>query len=443
MSDPGERQLHLNVNVFLQGFAQAAWRAPELDPKGTLTLEHYLTCARIAERGKFDALFLADSNATSSLASGPATALEPTVVLAALAQHTSHLGLIATASTSFNEPYNIARRFASLDLISGGRIGFNAVTTADQSSAEKFGLRDALEHAARYRRADEFLQIAKALWTSWEDGALLADQHSGRFVDASKLHPLHYRGEFFTVDGVLNQPRSAQGHPVIVQAGGSADGQRLAARHAEAVFSASASLSEAIDYAQGLRRAAASAGRGQSALKVFPGLGFFLGGTEQEAQQRQRELIGLTPLEHNLQRLAGRLGVTPEQLALDKPLPPDLPLPNGGRGGHTFFRVIQARFKETGFTVRQYLEHFGGGGGHREFVGTPEQLADDIAQWFTAGAADGFNLMPDLTPHGLETFVEQVVPLLQRRGLFRTDYRGSTLRDHLGLPFPTAYQSAS
>lgn len=435
------RQLHLNVNVFLQGFAQAAWRAPELDPRGTVGLDHYLANARIAERGKLDALFLADSVATSSLGTGPVTALEPTIVLAALARETSHLGLIATASTTYNEPYNIARRFATLDLISQGRTGWNVVTTADSSSAEKFGLGETPDHATRYRRAEEFTRIVKGLWNSWEDDALVADQLTGEFVDTQKLHPVHHEGEFFKVDGVLNQPRSPQGHPVILQAGGSSDGRRLAARYAEAVFSASISLPEATAYANELREGAYKAGRGKNAIKIIPGLGYFLGGTEEEAFRRHRELVAMIPLEHNLNRLAGRLGIDSSILELDKPLPADLPLPNGGRGGHTFFNAIRARFKETGFTLREYLETFGGGGGHREVVGTPEQLADDIEQWFKAGAADGFNLMPSLTPNGLEDFVDEVVPILQKRGLFRTEYEGTTLRDNLGLPIPPARTS--
>ncbi|MCP1634671.1 LLM class flavin-dependent oxidoreductase [Kerstersia gyiorum] len=436
MSTATPRQLHLNVNAWLQGFVPSAWRVPENDPLGFIDVQHYVRIAQWAEKGKFDAIFLADSVTTDGLATGPVTALEPTLVLTAIAMATTHLGLVATASTTYNDPYNLARRLASLDLISGGRAGWNVVTTADASSARKFGQKDVLAHTDRYRRADEFATVVKALWNSWEDDALLGDAASGRFVDTARLNTVHHAGEFFQVEGVLNQPRSPQGHPVIFQAGGSADGQALAARHAEAVFSASQSFEEALAYAQGLRRHARALGRSPDGVKVLPGLGVFLGGTQAEARQRHQELINLVPVEHSLNRLAGRLGVAPEQLKLDEPLPQDLPLPNNGNGGHTFFRAILARSQQSGLTLREFLGEFAAGGGHREIVGTPEQVADDIEHWFRHGAADGFNLMPGLLPSGLQDFVEQVVPLLQQRGLFRQDYAGRTLRQHLGLPVP-------
>lgn len=436
MSAQPPRQLHLNVNAWLQGFVPSAWRVPENDPLGFIDVQHYVRVARIAEAGKFDALFLADSVTTDGLETGPVTALEPTLVLTAVAAATTHLGLIATASTSYNEPYNIARRFASLDHISGGRAGWNVVTTADLLSARVYGRDGVPDHATRYRRADEFTQIVRDLWNSWDDDAIIGDAASGRFVDPDKLHPLDHQGEFFKVQGLLNQPRSPQGHPVLLQAGGSADGQALASRHAEAVFSASQSFDEARHYAESLKRAALAHGRAPGSLKVFPGLGVFVGGTEAEARRRHRELIELVPIEHSLRRLAGRLGVPPDLLHLDRPLPQDLPLPNNGNGGHTFFRAILARSREHGYTLRQLLQNMAGGGGHREIVGTPEQIADDIEHWFRGGAADGFNLMPGLLPSGLQDFVDGVVPILQKRGLFRTAYEGNTLRSHLGLQVP-------
>lgn len=440
MAAAAPRRLHLNVNAWLQGFAPSAWRVPENDPLGFIDVRHYVRVAQVAEAGKLDAIFLADSVATDGLATGPVTALEPTLILTAVAMATSRVGLIATASTSYNEPYNLARRFASLDLISGGRAGWNVVTTADAGSARAFGQETVPDHATRYRRAGEFTGIVKALWNSWQDDALIADPASGRFVDTRRLHAVAHRGEFFRVDGVLNQPRSPQGHPVLLQAGGSADGQALAARHAEAVFSASQSFDEAVAYAQGLKRAAQALGRDPNGIKVFPGLGTFVGGTEAEARRKHRELIELVPPEHALRRLAGRLGVPPDLLDLDKPLPQDLPLPNGGNGGHTFFHAILARSRLHHYTLRELLAEMAGGGGHREIVGTPEQIADDIEHWFKGGAADGFNLMPGLLPSGLQDFVDGVVPILQKRGLFRTDYEGSTLREHLGLPVPQAHK---
>ncbi|VFR49673.1 Nitrilotriacetate monooxygenase component A [plant metagenome] len=435
------RRLHLNVNAWLQGFVPSAWRVPEHDPLGFIDVQHYVRVAQAAERGKFDAIFLADSVSTDNLSTGPVTALEPTLVLTAVATATRHLGLIATASTSYNEPYNLARRFASLDLISGGRAGWNIVTTADLNSARSFGHDSVPDHAARYRRAEEFTHVVKALWNSWDDDAIVADQLSGRFTDPDKLHPVWHEGAFFTVKGLLNQPRSAQGHPVLVQAGGSSDGRSLAARHAEAVFSASQSFEEAVGYALALKGSAQAAGRHPDHIKVFPGLGTFLGGTESEARRRHRDLIALVPLEHSLRRLAGRLGVAPEKLDLDAPLPQDLPLP--ANGNHTFFHSILARSRQFNYTLRELLLNQAGGAGHREIVGTPEQVADDIEHWFKGGAADGFNLMPGLLPSGLDEFVDEVVPILQRRGIFRTDYESTTLRGHLGLPVPALHRHAA
>ncbi|CAN5385691.1 LLM class flavin-dependent oxidoreductase [soil metagenome] len=430
------RQLHLNVNAWLSGFAASAWRTPDSDPRAFIDARHYVRIARIAEAGKFDAVFLADSVSTDGLGTGPVTALEPTVLLAAMAGATARVGLIATASTSYNEPYNIARRFASLDLLSGGRIGWNVVTTADPGSARAYGLDAVPDHATRYRRAAEFTDIVKSLWNSWDDDAFIGDKAGGRLVDLARLHPTAHRGEFFAVQGTLGLPRSPQGHPVLVQAGGSADGRELAARHAEAVFSASQSFDEALSYARDLKQRAEARGRGKNAIRVFPGLGTFLGGTEAEARRRHRELIELIPLEQSLGRLAARLGVAPDRLVLDDQLPDNLPLPNNGNGGHTFFHAIVGRARQGRLTVRQILRELAGGGGHREIVGTPEQVADDIEHWFRAGAADGFNLMPGVLPDGLQEFVDHVVPLLQRRGIFRTEYEGSTLRGHLGLARP-------
>ncbi|MFT4267724.1 MAG: LLM class flavin-dependent oxidoreductase [Xenophilus sp.] len=431
------RQLHLNINALHSGFVPSAWRLPESDPRAFIDVQHYVKVARIAEAGRLDAIFLADNAAiVDQINFRSITALEPTVLLTAVAAATTHLGVIGTASTSYNEPYNIARRFATLDLVSGGRAGWNVVTTADLPSARNFGLDAVPDHATRYRRADEFTSVVKALWDSWEDDAFIGDKAGGRFVDTAKVHPIAHRGEFFSVQGPLNLPRSPQGRPVLVQAGGSADGRELAARHAEAVFSASQSFEEARDYAQGLKRRAEALGRGPDAVKVFPGLTTIVGATEAEAIRRRDELVDLIPWDYSLTRLAGTLGITPDRLKLDERLPETLPLPGHGNGNHTFFNAVLAHGRTHGSTVRQLIRELAGGGGHRVVVGTPEQIADDIQRWFEGGAADGFNLMPDQLPDGLQDFVDGVVPILQRRGLFRTAYEGTTLRGHLGLERP-------
>ncbi|SIQ50441.1 LLM class flavin-dependent oxidoreductase [Pseudacidovorax sp. RU35E] len=442
MTAPRPRQLHLNINALHSGFVPSAWRLPESEPGAFIDVHHYVRLARIAEAGKLDAIFLADNAAiVDQIDFRPITALEPTVLLTAVAAATTHLGVIGTASTSYNEPYNIARRFASLDLVSGGRAGWNVVTTADLPSARNFGLEAVPDHAQRYRRAKEFTQLVKDLWDSWEDDAFIGDKATGRFVDLAKVHPVRHRGEFFSVQGPLNLPRSPQGRPVLVQAGASADGRELAARHAEAVFSASQSFEESLDYARGLKYRAEALGRGPDAVKVLAGLTTIIGSTEAEARRRRDQLVDLIPWNYSLTRLAGTLGVPVDRLKLDERLPEDLALPGGGNGNHTFFHATLAHARRGQFTVRQLIRELAGGGGHRVIVGTPEQIADDIEHWFKAGAADGFNLMPDQLPGGLQDFVDGVVPILQRRGIFRTAYEGRTLREHLGLARPAGREA--
>nr|WP_282581211.1 LLM class flavin-dependent oxidoreductase [Ralstonia insidiosa] len=431
--------MHLNVNILHSGFVPSAWRLAESDPAAFVDVQHYVNVARIAESAKFDAVFLADNAAiVDQIHFRPITALEPTVVLASIAAATTHIGLIGTASTSYNEPYNIARRFATLDHVSGGRAGWNVVTTADLPSARNFGLDAVPDHAERYARADEFTGVVKALWNSWADDAFVGDKAGGRFVNADKVQPLAHRGAFFRVHGPLNLPRSAQGHPVLVQAGASSDGRELAARHAEAVFSAAQSFDEALAYAHGLKARAQALGRGAEAIRVLPGLTTILGATEAQARARRDQLVDLIPWDYSLTRLAGILGIPVDRLQLDARLPDDLPLPNNGNGNHTFFTVTLALARKQGLTVRALIRELAGGGGHRVLVGTPEQIADEIEHWFRHGAADGFNLMPDALPGGLQDFVDGVVPILPRRGIFRTDYAGRTLREHFGLARPAS-----
>lgn len=437
-------RLHLNINILHSGFVPSAWRLPEADPRAFIDIGHYINVAQIAEKAKFDAVFLADNaSIADQIDFRPITALEPTVLLAAVAGATSRIGLIGTASTSYNEPYNIARRFATLDHVSAGRAGWNIVTTADPGSARNFGLDAVPGHAERYARAGEFTDVVKALWDSWEDDALIADKASGRFADTSKVHTIAHRGEHFKVQGPLNLPRPPQGHPVLVQAGGSADGSLLAARHAEAVFTASQSFEESVTYRRDLHTRAAAFGRGPQAVKVLPGLTTIIGATEIEALRRRNELVELIPWTYSLNRLAGTLGIAVDRLRLDERLPDNLVLPNGGNGNHTFFNATIAQARRHRYTVRELIRALAGGGGHRVVVGTPEQIADDIALWFKGGAADGFNLMPDALPGGLQDFVDGVVPILQQRGIFRTEYEGATLREHLGLARPAGRRGIS
>ncbi|MBB3257234.1 FMN-dependent oxidoreductase (nitrilotriacetate monooxygenase family) [Paraburkholderia bannensis] len=430
------RRLHLNVNILHSGFVPSAWRLDGADPRAFIDVAHYVRVAQLAESAKFDAVFLADNAAIiDQIDFRPITALEPTVLLASIAAATTHIGVIGTASTSYNEPYNIARRFATLDHVSRGRAGWNVVTTADLPSARNFGYDTVPDHAQRYARAAEFTELVKALWDSWDDDAFIGDKASGRFIDTTKVRPVAHQGRFFKVQGPLNLPRPPQGHPVLVQAGGSGDGRDLAARHAEAVFSASQSFEESAAYRRDLNARAAAYGRAQG-VQVLAGLTTIIGATEAEALRRRDELIEQIPWRYSLTRLAGILGLSPDQLDLDARLPDNLALPNGGNGNHTFFHATLAEARRGGHTVRELIRTLAGGGGHRVIVGTPEQIADDIEHWFKGEAADGFNLMPDALPDGLEAFVSAVVPILQRRGLFRTEYEGNTLRSHLGLDRP-------
>lgn len=432
MTKAHRRHLHLNVNILHAGFYASAWRAPQADPHGFLDIAHYVRAARIAERGKFDAVFLADRPALESgFDARPFLSLEPTVVLSMIAAQTSHIGLIATASTSFNEPYNIARRFATLDLASGGRAGLNVVTTSDPTAAANFGQAQQ-PHADRYRRAHEFTQVVTKLWRSWEDDAFIGDQAAARLIDPRRVHAIDHRGDFFSVRGPLNVPRSAQGQPVLVQAGGSGAGRDLAAHHAEAVFSVGEDIGQSAAYAADLRQRAAALGRDPARLVVLPGLATVIASTQEEARRREAQLCELIPIDFAVQRISQTFGRDLSHLDLDAPFP-DLDIP--ANGGTTFAQATLNFANRDGqrLTFRQLLYKLGGGIGHRVIVDTPEQVADDIQRWFEAGAADGFNLMPDVLPDGLEVFVDHVVPILQRRGLFRTDYEGSTLRSHFGL----------
>lgn len=430
-----DRELHLNVNLLHSGVYASAWRLPDSDPGAFFDVGHYVRVAQTAERGKFDAIFLADTPAvTDRIDLRPFLSMEPTIVLASVAAATTHIGLIATASTTYNEPYNIARRFATLDHASGGRVGWNAVTTADAAASRNFGLPGVLEHKARYDRAKEFAEVVHALWDSWEDDAFVGNKSTARFVDTTKVHPIAHRGTYYTVEGPLNVPRSPQGRPVTIQAGGSSDGRDLAAAQAEAVFTLAQTIEEGVAYARDLRTRAVAYGRPATSIVILPGLATVIGSTEAEAKRRQDELWDLVPIEYSLSRLANTLQIAPEKLELDKPLPDPLPLP--ANANHTMFQGTVNLARRGNLTVRELLKALGGGVGHRIIVGTPEAIADDIEAWFTTGAADGFNLMPDVLPTGLEVFVDQVVPLLQKRGLFRTEYRGKTLRSHFSLERP-------
>ncbi|WP_437756340.1 LLM class flavin-dependent oxidoreductase [Sorangium sp. So ce1389] len=430
-------QLHLNAFLMSVGHHEASWRLPESDPFANTNVEHFKNLARIAERGRLDSLFLADSPVLwNNVGRRPAGTLEPTVLLAALAGVTQHIGLIATASTTYNEPFNLARRFASLDHISGGRAGWNIVTTAGVDAARNFNLEELPAHSDRYARAAEFIDVSLKLWDSWEDDAPLGDKENGVWGDDRKIHPPRHVGRYFKVEGALNVPRPPQGYPLLVQAGSSEDGKELAARYAEAVFTAQQTLADAQQFYADLKARVRALGRDPEGIKILPGIVPVIGATEAEAHALDAELDRLIKPEYAKRQLAQTLRVRPEDLELDAELPKDLPSEDQIEGAKSRYTLIVTLARRERLTVRQLIGRLGGGRGHRTFAGTPEQVADAIQHWWEQGAADGFNVMPPVLPSGLEAFVDHVVPILQRRGLFRTEYEGRTLRDRYGLPRP-------
>ncbi|MGZ6733797.1 MAG: LLM class flavin-dependent oxidoreductase [Nocardioides sp.] len=435
---------HLILNAFLMsnGHHEAAWRLPESDPFIGTEVDHWVELARLAERGLLDSVFFADSPGlwagSDSVARRPAQTLEPTLLLSAMAQATSKVGLIATATTTYDEPFNTARRFATLDKISHGRAGWNVVTTASLAASANFSYAEPPTHAERYARANEYLEVVLGLWDGWEDAAELGDKDSGVHADPRRVHRLDHRGEHFQVEGPLNVGRSEQGHPVIVQAGSSVPGMALAARYAEAVFTAQRTLELGQSFYSQLKAATREAGRDPDHLKILPGVVPILGSTEEEARKLERRLDELIVLDHPLAQLSADIGIPVDQIDPDAPLPQNIRSAEEIEGNKARYELTVEFARKENLTVRELLWKLGGGRGHRTFTGTPEQLADDIQLWFENGAADGFNIMAPVFPSALEIFVEQVVPILQKRDLFRTEYAGSTLREHYGLPVPVS-----
>lgn len=430
-----QRQLHLNAFIMPNGHHEAAWRHPSTDPVRARTLQHYVDIARTAERGRLDSVFLADvvglpDNVRHNSHSG----FEPLTLLSALAASTEHIGLIATASTTYNHPYTLARAFASLDHLSGGRAGWNIVTSGSTVEAGNFGI-ERPDHDRRYARAEEFVQVVAALWDSFGDGAIVADAASGTYADTDRISPIDHHGEFFDVAGPLNVPRPVQGYPLLVQAGSSEAGKAYAAKYAEAVFTAQQTLQDGIDFYDDLKRRLAQHGRSRDELLVLPGISPIIGSTQEEAQRLEAEInAGIVPA-YGLAQLSAMLDTELTEEHLDAPLPH---VERITQGNQSRFTLVTELARREGLTVRQLIERLAGGRGHRVLAGTPQQVADDLETWFTQGAADGFNIMPPTYPQGLEVFVDTVVPILQERGLFRREYTGTTLREHYGLARPAA-----
>jgi FMN-dependent oxidoreductase (nitrilotriacetate monooxygenase family) len=432
------REMHLGAFLMETGHHLAAWRLEDAQADAGLDIRAWIRLAQLAESACFDALFVADSIAANM---GPgadrvarADRLDPLTLLPALAVATQRIGLIGTATTSYNEPYHLARKFASLDHISGGRAGWNLVTTDNAAEAGNFGRAQHFSHGDRYARAEEFYRVVTALWDSWDDASFVRDKRSGRYYDETTLRvPLH-RGEHFSVDGPLNVARTPQGRPVVVQAGSSGRGRDLAAHTANVVFTAQADFESAQAFYRDLKQRVVAAGRAENALKIMPGLSVIVAPTLEEAREREAQLQALVHPEAGLALLARMLGnFDLSGIDPDAPLP-ELPLTDSGQRSRQQLLTRIAGSEQL--TVRQLYLRIAGGRGHFSLVGTPQSVADAMQYWFEHGAADGFNIMAADLPGGLERFCALVVPELQRRKLFRTTYRGATLRDHLGLQRP-------
>ncbi len=424
------RQMHLGVFVLGAGNHSAGWRYD-----GAATSNNELPViqeiARIAERGKFDLLFVSDG-----LVMDPGDLpsflcrFEPTSLIAALAATTTHLGLGATVSSSFSEPYNVARLFASIDHISGGRAAWNVVTSSQARAALNFGRDEHMEHELRYERAQEFVDVVTGLWDCWEDGAIVADKATGQYIDASKVRPLDHKGRFFQVKGPINMARCPQGHPVIIQAGGSPSGLELAARTADVVFSVVQELESSKKAYADLKSRMAKYGRAPEQLAVLPGVMPIVGTTEAEARDKLNRLQGWLTPSNALVLVSGRIGYDVTGYDLDAPVP----APPPSEGGQTFHKVLFDYARRENMTLRDLYNLTAAARGHWVLCGTPARIADTLEEWFTEGAADGFNILPAYFPGAFADFVDLVVPELQRRGLFRREYEGTTLRDHFGLP---------
>jgi FMN-dependent oxidoreductase (nitrilotriacetate monooxygenase family) len=432
------KKLHLTAFMRPVSLHTGAWRYPGAYPDANFNLAHLKSFIQKLEAAKFDAFFMADHLAVLNMPvealkrSHTVTSFEPFTLLSALSQVTDKIGLAATASTTYDEPYHIARRFASLDHISGGRAAWNIVTTGNPESAKNFGRDEHLEHGDRYKRAREFYDVVTGLWDSFADDAFVRDPASGIFVDPDKMHTLNHKGDDLQVKGPLNIARPVQGWPVIVQAGQSDPGRQLAAETAEAVFCSPRDLESAKALYADIKGRATAAGRNRDHLKILPAALIIVGDTVEDARQKRLKLDSLVHYDSAIASLSVALGSDASKFDPDKPLPTDIPDTNASKTGRA--GVIKLA-QDEGLTVRQLASRYGGYSG-LAFVGSPQSIADDMAVWLEQEACDGFTVVLPFVPQGLDDVTQRLVPELQRRGLFRTDYEGSTLREHLGLPRP-------
>lgn len=432
------RKLRLGAFMRPVSIHTAAWRYPGAFPDANFNFAHYKRFVRTLERGRFDAFFMADHLAVMNMPmdalkrSATVTSFDPLTLLPALAVVTEHLGLIATASTTYNDPYHVARKFASLDHISEGRAGWNVVTSANPREALNFGREEHLEHGERYLRAREFFDVVTGLWDSWADDAFIRNVETGIYFDIEKMHVLDHKGPHFSVRGPLNVARPIQGWPVIVQAGASEAGRQLAAETAEVIFSGPNNLGDAQRFYADVKGRLQALGRSRDHLKILPGAFVVVGDTAAEARAKKARLDGLVHPDSSIATLSVQLGHDVSGLDLDGPLP-EIPDSNASKSSRQ--KLVEMARRDH-MTVRQLAQYVGGSFGTLEVIGTPAMIADHMEEWLMTEGCDGFNIMFPYLPGGLDDFVDQVVPELQRRELFRREYEGTTLRENLGLPRP-------
>ncbi|KAK0666934.1 luciferase-like domain-containing protein [Cercophora samala] len=431
-----KKQLHLTAFMRPVSLHTGAWRYPGAVPDANFSLPHLKSFIQKLEAAKFDAFFMADHLAVLNMPiealqrSHTVTSFEPFTLLSALSVVTEKIGLAATASTTYDEPYHVARRFASLDHLSSGRAAWNIVTTGNPESAKNFGLDEHVEHSERYKRAREFYEVVTGLWDSFADDAFsIRSQDSGIYFDPSKLHVLDHKGDNLKVRGPLNIARPVQGWPVIVQAGQSEPGKQLAAETAEVVFCSPRDIHGAKELYEDIKGRAEKYGRNRDHLKILPAALVIVGDTVQDAKEKRLRLDSLVHYDSAIASLSVALGSDASGFDPDGPLPDDIPDTNASKTGRA--GVIKLA-KDEGLTVRQLAQRYGGYAG-LAFVGTPQTIADEMEEWLSQGAADGFTVTFPFVPQGIDDVTQRLVPELQRRGLFRTEYEGSTLREHLGL----------
>jgi FMN-dependent oxidoreductase (nitrilotriacetate monooxygenase family) len=433
-----QKQMRLGMSLRGHGYHLAAWRHPDVPADASVRIDHYVRTAQAAERGKCDLIFFADGlgirerdvpRGALARQGRDIVDLDPLTLLPALAMVTTHIGLVTTASTTYNEPYHVARKFASLDLISHGRAGWNVVTSWSEAEAHNFNRAQQVDYATRYERAREFVEVVKGLWDTWDADAFLYDKTSGQFYDESKLHVLNHQGKYFSVRGPLNVAPAPQRHPVIVQAGASPDGRELAAATADVVYCLHDTLAAARAYYVDVKGRMRKYGRAPDDLKILPGLRPTVGRTTAEARAKFNELQALLHPLVALSTLSSTFGDL-SGYPLDGPVPLDTYGPQELQSSSERLRM---RVRHDQPTIRQLSQQIAGMGGFN-VIGTADEIADVMQAWFAQGACDGFNITPPRLPGGCDDFVEMVIPVLQRRGLFRTEYEGATLRENLGLP---------